>query len=112
MKAQASSAYIDFWVWLWSFFGSFLAPKYSGTMVIGDFKGESFQEAKAKVREQMIAKGLAFPYAEPEGLVVSRSGDECVVALVDQWYLDYGEPSWKEQAEEYVFLIPCHHSSN
>ena len=69
-------------------------------MVIGDFKGESVQDAKPKVRAQMVEAGLAFAYCEPEGLVISRSADECVVALVDQWYLDYGEPSWKAQAEK------------
>lgn len=71
---------------------------YSGTMLAGDFKGQSVQEAKPKVRDQMIAAGLAFAYAEPEGLIISRSSDECVVALCDQWYLDYGEASWKETA--------------
>ncbi|CAG8696973.1 1704_t:CDS:2, partial [Scutellospora calospora] len=39
-------------------------------------------------------------YNEPEGLVMSRSGDECVVALCDQWYLDYGEEEWRKQAEK------------
>ena len=48
----------------------------------------------------MIEKGVAFAYAEPEGLVISRSADECVVALIDQWYMDYGEESWKAVAEK------------
>ena len=48
----------------------------------------------------MIKAGDAFIYNEPEGLVISRSGDECVVSLEDQWYLDYGEEAWKEQATE------------
>jgi leucyl-tRNA synthetase len=73
---------------------------YSGTMVVGDFKGESVQDAKPKVREAMIKAGLAFAYAEPEGMIISRSGDECVVALMDQWYLDYGEAGWRAQAEK------------
>ncbi|KZS95395.1 leucyl-tRNA synthetase [Sistotremastrum niveocremeum HHB9708] len=71
---------------------------YSGTMIVGEFKGLSVQDAKPKVRESMIAAGVGFAYAEPEGLVVSRSTDECVVALMDQWYLDYGEAGWKEVA--------------
>jgi len=75
---------------------------YAGTMSVGDFKGESVQDAKPKVRAQMIEAGLAFPYCEPEGLVISRSSDECVVALADQWYLDYGEAEWKKQAERFV----------
>ncbi|TFK37610.1 hypothetical protein BDQ12DRAFT_736141 [Crucibulum laeve] len=72
---------------------------YNGTMIVGEFKGQSVQDAKLKVRDSMIAAGLAFPYAEPEGLVISRSADECVVALMDQWYLDYGEASWRAQTE-------------
>jgi hypothetical protein len=30
-------------------------------------------------------KNLTCKYVEPEKKVVSRSGDECVVALCDQW---------------------------
>ncbi|KAJ1824967.1 cytosolic leucyl tRNA synthetase [Coemansia sp. RSA 2675] len=68
---------------------------YSGTMSIGDFKGLAVQVAKQMVRAQLIESGDAVGYAEPEGLVMSRSGDECVVAKCDQWYIDYGEESWK-----------------
>lgn len=72
---------------------------YNGVMLVGEFKGESVQDAKGKVRARMIEAGLAFAYAEPEGLVISRSADECVVALMDQWYLDYGEKKWRAQTE-------------
>ncbi|KAF5392068.1 hypothetical protein D9757_003334 [Collybiopsis confluens] len=75
---------------------------YNGTMLVGEFKGESVQDAKSKVRESMIQAQLAFAYAEPEGHVTSRSGDECTVALMDQWYLDYGEPVWRAQVEKHV----------
>lgn len=80
---------------------------YNGTMLAGEFKGESVQDAKGKVRENMVKQGVAMAYAEPEGLVISRSSDECVVALMDQWYLDYGEPSWKAVTERYVFCYYC-----
>lgn len=73
---------------------------YSGKMLVGKYKGESVQDAKPKVQADMIAEGLAFAYAEPEGKIISRSADECVVALCDQWYLDYGEEEWKKQAEK------------
>ncbi|CAE6474929.1 unnamed protein product [Rhizoctonia solani] len=72
---------------------------YSGTMLVGQYKGMSVQDAKPKVREELIASGEAFSYSEPEGWVMSRSGDECVVSLEDQWYLDYGEKEWRAQAE-------------
>ena len=78
---------------------------YNGTMLVGEFKGQPVQEAKIKVRESMIKAGLAFAYAEPEGFVLSRSADECVVALMDQWYLDYGEPEWRKQTEGCVFYF-------
>ena len=78
---------------------------YNGTMSVGEFKGEPVQEAKVKVRASMIKNGVAFAYAEPEGLVISRSADECVVALMDQWYLDYGEPKWRADADR---CVPYH----
>ncbi|KAK4102494.1 leucyl-tRNA synthetase [Parathielavia hyrcaniae] len=75
---------------------------YQGVLKVGDFKGEKVEVAKPKVREQLIKKGEAFAYSEPENKVVSRSGDECTVALLDQWYLDYGEESWRHVALDYV----------
>ncbi|SJM86222.1 probable Leucine--tRNA ligase, cytoplasmic [Zygosaccharomyces bailii] len=73
---------------------------YTGTMIYGKYKGEKVVDAKSKVKEDMIASGEAFVYNEPESLVMSRSGDECIVSLEDQWYVDYGEESWKKQAIE------------
>lgn len=75
---------------------------YQGTMNYGDFKGEKVEAAKPKVRQQLIDAGEGFAYSEPEKRVVSRSGDDCCVALMDQWYLDYGEDSWKETALRHV----------
>ncbi|PFH55407.1 hypothetical protein XA68_18377 [Ophiocordyceps unilateralis] len=75
---------------------------YQGVMKMGDFKGEKVETAKPKVRAQLLEAGDAFPYSEPERKVVSRSGDDCIVALMDQWYLDYGEASWKQTALEWV----------
>ncbi|KAK0934462.1 cytosolic leucyl tRNA synthetase, partial [Friedmanniomyces endolithicus] len=48
---------------------------YQGKMIYGDFAGKSVEEAKPLVRQQLIDSGEAFAYAEPEGLVISRSGD-------------------------------------
>ena len=69
-------------------------------MSIGEFKGQTVEQAKPQVRRQMIDAGLAVAYAEPESEVMSRSADVCVVALVDQWYLDYGEKEWKAIAQK------------
>ncbi|ORY74131.1 leucyl-tRNA synthetase [Protomyces lactucae-debilis] len=72
---------------------------YSGTMLVGDFKGEKVEKAKPLVRQAMIDAGLAFVYNEPEDTIMSRSGDECVIALCDQWYIDYGEANWRAKTE-------------
>ena len=71
---------------------------YHCTMTVGELKGKSVQEAKNCIKQQLIDQNLAIPYYEPEGIVISRSGDECVVALMDQWYIAYGDPEWKELA--------------
>lgn len=73
---------------------------YNGTMLIGKYKNESVEAAKPKVKADMVASGEAFIYYEPENLVMSRSGDSCVVSLEDQWYINYGEEVWKSQALE------------
>jgi leucyl-tRNA synthetase len=59
-------------------------------------------EAKEKIQAQLIKDGLAMSYAEPESEVISRSGDKCVVALTDQWFLKYGEENWRKVVEEHT----------
>ena len=73
---------------------------YNGRMIVGKYSGEKVEEAKPKVRDDMVKDGLAFLYSEPEKQVVSRSGDTCVVSLEDQWYSDYGEPTWRKGTEK------------
>lgn len=77
---------------------------YKGTMVFGDFEGQSVESVKPKVKEALIKIGDAFEYAEPNGHVVSRSGDECVTAYLGQWFLNYGEndPKWRETVLDHV----------
>ncbi|KAF7257889.1 hypothetical protein EG68_04670 [Paragonimus skrjabini miyazakii] len=69
---------------------------YDGIMLVGDYKGSKVHSVKRKVQNYLLEKGQAIIYYEPERLVISRSGDEAVVALCDQWYLDYGEEKWRE----------------
>ena len=73
---------------------------YEGTMIVGEYAGMRVQEAKNLIRRKLLELGQAVVYSEPEKKVISRSGDECVVALTDQWYITYGEPEWKQKAEE------------
>ncbi|MDI1492777.1 MAG: cytosolic leucyl tRNA synthetase [Ramalina farinacea] len=77
---------------------------YKGTMLVGDYKGQSVESAKPKVKEALIKAGEAFEYAEPNGLVISRSADECVTAYLGQWFLNYGEndPHWRNTVLDHV----------
>ncbi|KAJ8768368.1 hypothetical protein K2173_021521 [Erythroxylum novogranatense] len=71
-----------------------------GTMLVDSYKGMKVQEVKPLIKAKLIETGEAIVYSEPERRVISRSGDECVVALTDQWYITYGEKEWKKLAEE------------
>ncbi|KAI3422504.1 Leucine--tRNA ligase, cytoplasmic [Globodera pallida] len=69
---------------------------YQGVMLVGDYRGQKTEVVKKLIQADMIRDAQAYKYVEPEKKVISRSGDECVVALCDQWYLNYGDPAWKE----------------
>jgi leucyl-tRNA synthetase len=56
-----------------------------GVMTVGKYAGEPVAAAKPKLRQDLLDAGDAIVYAEPENRVISRSQDECVVALTDQW---------------------------
>jgi len=80
----------------------YLDSFYKGVMLVGEFAGEKVSDAKPKIRQQLINNGQAMSYAEPESVVMSRSGNECVVALTEQWYLVYGEDAWKQAVENHI----------
>ncbi|XP_075235373.1 leucyl-tRNA synthetase [Lycorma delicatula] len=76
----------------------YLKGFYDGVMLVGPHIGKKIQDIKKLMQKDLIDKKDAVLYYEPEKQIISRSGDECVVALCDQWYLDYGEEKWKAQA--------------
>ncbi|KAF2751489.1 leucyl-tRNA synthetase [Sporormia fimetaria CBS 119925] len=78
---------------------------YHGTMVIGEYKGRPVQEVKDLLKQKLIDSGDAFNYAEPDGLVMSRSGDECVAAHLDQWFINYGSPENGGDSEWYNSVL-------
>jgi len=88
----------------------YMSGFYKGVMTAGPFVGMSVQEAKVATRKKMVAEGQALTYLEPEGLVTPRSTPdvECVVALVDQWYLKYGEAEWQAQVGKHLETLECY----
>ena len=73
-----------------------------GVMLVGECKGMKVKDAKPIIRQSLMDSGDALSYYEPESLVMSRSGDECVVALCDQWYLSYGDKQWADLIKEHI----------
>ncbi|GCA64684.1 hypothetical protein KIPB_015052, partial [Kipferlia bialata] len=80
----------------------YLRGFYEGVMLVEEYKGMPVQEAKEIVKAKMVKEGDAFIYSEPEDLILSRSGSRCVVASVNQWYLDYGAEDWKNRCLEHM----------
>ena len=78
---------------------TYKAGFYQGVMIVGPYAGKTVQEVKKIITAELIESGDAIPYSEPEKEVTSRSGDVCVVAYCDQWYVTYGEDEWREQTE-------------
>jgi leucyl-tRNA synthetase len=75
---------------------------YKGVMKIGEFKGEKVDNAKKLTKELLFSSNQGAVYYEPENLVISRLGEECVVALCDQWYINYGEETSKEKLQQFI----------
>lgn len=73
----------------------------SGLMITGPYIGKTPTEANILTKKDMISREIAWLYYEPEEKVISRSGDRCIVALTDQWFINYGDPIWKEDTINY-----------
>lgn len=71
-----------------------------GIMIVGEFSNRKVQEVKPLIKEKLLKADMAVLYYEPQEKVISRSGDDCVVALTDQWLITYGEAEWKQKAIE------------
>lgn len=75
---------------------------YSGKLLVGEWAGNSVFEAKNEIRAKLLAENQAIKYWEPDGVCFSRTGGVCVVALLDQWYINYGEKSVESKLCNYV----------
>lgn len=87
----------------------YLKGFYDGVLLVGEHKGSKIQDVKKNLQTKLIQEGKALIYYEPEKTIISRSGDECVVALCNQWYLDYGNEEWKGQAEKALEAMNTYH---
>lgn len=51
---------------------------------------------------------VAFTYYEPESEVISRSGDVCVCAIIDQWFLNYEDETIATMINQYINSTDFH----
>lgn len=72
----------------------YLKGFYDGVLLVGEFAGRKVQDVKKDLKAYLVNRNEADTYYEPEKTIMSRSNDECVVALCDQWYINYGEEQW------------------
>lgn len=73
-----------------------------GIMIVGHLAGQKVSVAKALIKKELIDSNQAVGYFEPESEVVSRSGESCVVALCDQWFLAYEDDTWRKSVSEHI----------
>ncbi|CAF4615853.1 unnamed protein product [Rotaria sp. Silwood1] len=83
---------------------------YDGILLVGKYANSKVSDAKKLVQNDLITNGQGYVYYEPEKQVISRSYDECVVALVDQWFLDYGNEKWKQQTKDALNKMNVYHT--
>lgn len=87
----------------------YLKGFYEGVLLVGEFKGRKLQDVKKELQTKLVEAKDALIYYEPEKTIISRSNDECVVALCNQWYLNYGEENWRKLAEKALENLETFH---
>lgn len=87
----------------------YLKGFYDGVLIVGEFAGKKVQDVKKDLKKYLVDRNEADTYYEPEKTIMSRSNDECVVALCDQWYINYGEAQWLSVTEGVLKKMETYH---
>jgi leucyl-tRNA synthetase len=87
----------------------YLKGFYDGILLVGKYKNRRVQDVKKMIKDKLISNNEAIIYYEPEKTIISRSGGECVVALCNQWYLNYGDPEWKSLTKKALENLETYH---
>lgn len=90
----------------------YLKGFYDGVLLVGEFAGKKVQDVKKDLKKKLVDQNEADTYYEPEKTIMSRSGDECVVALCDQWYINYGEEEWLQKTQGLLKNIETYHDES
>ncbi|XP_055640354.1 leucine--tRNA ligase, cytoplasmic [Toxorhynchites rutilus septentrionalis] len=87
----------------------YLKGFYDGVLLVGDHAGKKVQDVKKDLKQYLVDRNEADVYYEPEKTIMSRSGDVCVVALCNQWYLNYGEEHWQKETLGHLNTMELYH---
>ncbi|CAF0961012.1 unnamed protein product [Rotaria sordida] len=75
-----------------------LARAKDEILLTGKYQQQKVADVKKFIRDDLITSKQVCIYYELENKVISRSGDQGVVALCDHSFINYGNESWKEEA--------------
>jgi len=60
------------------------------------FADMTVQDARERINQELVSKGLGGTYYETPKPVVCRCGTKCIVKILEnQWFLKYSDPEWK-----------------
>ncbi|MDD1776308.1 MAG: leucine--tRNA ligase [Candidatus Methanomethylicus sp.] len=70
----------------------------------GKYSGQLISKAKEEVKKELISSGRAMLFYEViNGPVYCRCGSKIIVNLLsDQWFINYGDPQWKEDVRGHL----------
>lgn len=90
----------------------YLKGFYDGVLLVGEHAGKKVQDVKKDLKKYLVDRNEADTYYEPEKTIISRSADECVVSLCDQWYITYGEEGWVAKTQGLLKNIETYHDES
>ena len=79
------------------------AGYYKGVMVSGPYKGMKVEDAKEKIKSDLIKQGKADIFFDLSEEVICRCGGKVYIKKVDhQWFIDYGKDWLNKNAIEHA----------
>jgi leucyl-tRNA synthetase len=68
----------------------------------GFYIAENTEDIKLETCKFQENSNSDYVYYEPDGNVMSRTGDKCIVALTEQWFINYANTELKKNVCDYV----------
>ncbi|MDW7977662.1 MAG: leucine--tRNA ligase, partial [Candidatus Caldarchaeum sp.] len=76
---------------------------HTGVMYVDELKGMAVSQARMMVQQRLVTEMRGDIFFDLSGKVVCRSGDECIVKIVeDQWFLTFSNLEWKKKVKAHI----------